>query len=352
MHLTSILATMAVLVLAAPAVAQSDDVREAPVRFEAGATTSSIVDAITGYQSVSYTVGLEAGRKLSITLEPSNLATYFNVYEPGFGPGDQALANSGMTSELVPDLNLFEGVVETSGTYTISIYMMRSAARRNETSNYTLTVGMDASGPTDGPVEADYADGLQGGPDYWQVNMSSGSGGLNIRQSPSAGANIVSVFSGGQILRNLGCRMAEGRRWCSVETPDGSVSGWAAGDFLIEGTAPTETSSSEPETLSKTVKFEPGTSGTTITDRVEEGGAINYLLGASEGQFLNVDLRPDGEFTHFNIFVPGGDLLYESSKASNSYRGQLYLSGDHIVTVYYLGGNGTASIYDIDFSIE
>ena len=142
------------------------------MRFETGSTVTKIEDAITGYQSVSYTIGLEAGRTLSVTLEPSNLATYFNVYEPGRGPGDQALANSGMTSELVPDLNRFEGVARMSGTYTISAYMMRSAARRNETSNYTLTVGLDESGPTDGPVKADYADGLQGGPDFWQVNTS------------------------------------------------------------------------------------------------------------------------------------------------------------------------------------
>ena len=143
--------------------------------------------------------------------------------------------------------------------------------------------------------------------------------------------------------------MAEGRRWCNVETPDGAISGWAAGDFLIESAAPPV---SESETLTKTVRFEPGTSDTSITDRVEEGGAINYVLGAREGQFLNVGLLPDGDFTHFNIFAPNGELLFESSKAGNSYRGQLYLSGDHIVTVYYLGGNGSASIYDIDFSIE
>ena len=345
-------ASIALISLSAPVVAQSDDIREALVRFDAGSTVAEIEDTITGYQSVSYTVGLEAGRRLSVKLDPTNTATYFNIYEPGRGPGDEALANSGLTGDLVSDLNRFESVVQTSGTYTISVYMMRSAARRNETTDYVLSVELDQSEPSDGPVQADYADGLQGGPDFWQVNTSSTESRLNVREAPSISANVVSVYYGGQTLRNLGCRMAEGRRWCNVETPDGSVSGWAAGDFLIEGAAPDSSNSSEPKTSTKTVNFAPGTSGKTITDRAEEGEAINYVLGAREGQFLNVTLRPDCNFTHFNIFMPGDDLLYESAKAGNSYRGQLYLSGDHTVTVYYLGGNGSASIYDIDFAIE
>jgi hypothetical protein len=229
---------VAVLAFSSPVTAQTDDIREAPVRFDAGSRISVIEDKITGFQSVSYSIGLEAGRRLSVTLRSSNTATYFKVYAPGRGPGDQALANSGMTSDLISDLNRFASVVETSGTYTISVYMMRSAARRSETANYSLTIEMDGSGPSDGPVQADYADGLQGGPDYWQVNTSNAESRLNVREAPSTGANVVSVYYGGQILRNLGCRMAEGRRWCNVETPDEAVSGWAAGDFLIEGTAP------------------------------------------------------------------------------------------------------------------
>ncbi|OWY14732.1 hypothetical protein B6V72_05670 [Thioclava sp. F34-6] len=60
---------------------------------------------------------------------------------------------------------------------------------------------------------------------------------LNMRSAPSTGASIVTRLADGQNLRNLGCRMAEGRRWCQVATlADPGFEGWAAGEYLIEGT--------------------------------------------------------------------------------------------------------------------
>ena len=39
-------------------------------------------------------------------------------------------------------------------------------------------------------------------------------------------------------------------------------------------------------------------------------------------------------------------------KILNRYHGQLYLTGDHVVTVYYLGAADTVSEYEIEFFIE
>ena len=36
----------------------------------------------------------------------------------------------------------------------------------------------------------------------------------------------------------------------------------------------------------------------------------------------------------FNIFTPDGHTLYESVRAGNEYRGQLWLNGDHVIEVY------------------
>jgi len=36
----------------------------------------------------------------------------------------------------------FKGVLPTDGDYTIRVYLVRAAARRNETSNYTLTISV------------------------------------------------------------------------------------------------------------------------------------------------------------------------------------------------------------------
>jgi hypothetical protein len=115
--------------------------------------------------------------------------------------------------------------------------MLRSAARRKERSNYTLDITISALGnaATLPPVQNDYADGLQGGPDYWDVTLADASRRLNIHASASSSSQVLGKVSNGAVLRNRGCRMAEGRRWCSVvtvKTP--RVSGWIVGQFLRE----------------------------------------------------------------------------------------------------------------------
>ncbi|KQB95907.1 hypothetical protein AL073_14695 [Loktanella sp. 1ANDIMAR09] len=220
------------LTLLAPVIATAqEDTRTVQVRFAAGVSGTTLTDTITGREVVLYTIGAEAGQRMTVTLNPSNLATYFNLYAPGAGPGGEAMAVSQMT----PELNAFDGALPLSGDYTVSVYLMRSAARRGEVSDYTLTIGI--SGDTGAVVQGDFADGLQGGPDFYQVATSGST--LNLRAGPSLGADRLARLSNGQILRNLGCRMAEGRRWCKVATlADPGVEGWTAGDFLIEGSRP------------------------------------------------------------------------------------------------------------------
>jgi hypothetical protein len=109
--------------------AQERGVRSERVAFAAGKSGATINGQITGYESVLYRVGAEGGQTMSIELKSANTATYFNVYEPGRGPGDTALAASSTTGDLVPALNRFSARLHTSGMYTVSVYMMRSAAR-------------------------------------------------------------------------------------------------------------------------------------------------------------------------------------------------------------------------------
>ncbi|MCC1480780.1 SH3 domain-containing protein [Roseibaca sp. Y0-43] len=82
----------------------------------------------------------------------------------------------------------------------------------------------------------DFADGLTGGPDYWEVTGVSGS--LNIRTAPSTSAPGRMGLLRGTVVQNLGCRMNEGRRWCEVAQMGGGVTGWAAGEYLREAAAP------------------------------------------------------------------------------------------------------------------
>jgi len=217
------------------AAAAQDGVRTEKVRFAPGDDHATLRDGIVGRESISYRVGAEAGQVMTVTLEPSNHSTYFNVYLPGSGPGDQSLANSGLIGEWISEPNRFTGALPASGDYTISVYMMPAAARRAERSDFTLDIAV--TGATGAVVTGDFADGLQGGPDFWQVATSGGP--LNVRAAASAAAAPRGQVANGTILRNAGgCRMAEGRRWCEVADPNGGLAGWAAGDFLREGAAP------------------------------------------------------------------------------------------------------------------
>ena len=208
----------------------AQEIRTEQVRFGPGQSGATITGAITGYESVSYKVGAEAGQTMSVALDASNLATYFNVYAPGSGPGDAALATGQLTGPMVPDINHFSGTLPASGDYTINVFMMRSAARRRERSDYSLEIAVTgATGPV---VQGDFADGLQGGPDYWAVAGLTPGDTLNLRAGPSTGHAVLGRLPEGTGLRNFGCRMAEGQRWCEVETLGGGAEAWLGGGHL------------------------------------------------------------------------------------------------------------------------
>lgn len=100
------------------------------------------------------------------------------------------------------------------------------------------------------------------------------------------------------------------------------------------------------------VRFSPGTTGATYSDSLGSGDAVRYVLGARNEQFLTVDLRGNSEFLNYIIYVPGGDILFESSQGGYEYEGQLYKSGDHVVEVFYNGDPGTVGDYDVIFQIN
>ena len=50
---------------------------------------------------------------------------------------------------------------------------------------------------------------------------------------------------------------------------------------------------------------------------------------------------PDANFLNFIITVPGGDILFDSSKGLYAYQGKLYNSGDQVVEVFCNGDQRT-----------
>jgi hypothetical protein len=132
-----------------------------------------------------------------------------------------------------------------------------------------------------------------------------------------------------------------------------AANGFDLADFWIDASQSGSNASSGGTTAgTHTVRFPAGSTNTTMTGRLGSEEAAKYVLGANNEQFLTVSLRPDNQLTYMIIYVPGGDILYESSQAGNEYYGQLYRSGDHVVEVFYKGEPGTVGNYDVYFEID
>jgi hypothetical protein len=125
------------LLLPAPVAAQ-DSVRTERIQFKSGASSTSVKGRIKGYEVVDYLVGARQGQSMKASLATKNTSTYFNILPPG--SKDEAIFN-GSISE-----NQFEGPLPATGDYRLRVYMMRSAARRNEVADYQLEVIISGPG--------------------------------------------------------------------------------------------------------------------------------------------------------------------------------------------------------------
>jgi hypothetical protein len=92
------------------------------------------------------------------------------------------------------------------------------------------------------------------------------------------------------------------------------------------------------QTTTHRVEFAKGSSSATLTGKVSGRDNVLYKLNARDGQFLKVTFKPDKESAGYNIYIPGrgpGDeALHNSETGGRDYRGQLYKTGDHTISVF------------------
>jgi hypothetical protein len=118
-------------------------IRQEKVQFAKGASSAVIKGQLKGDATVDYLVRAAAGQTLSVKLQKTNAQNYFNVMPPGSTGSAMFVGDSGEN---------YSGVLPADGDYIVRVYLMRPAARRGESSNYTLTVG--ASGKALAPIAA------------------------------------------------------------------------------------------------------------------------------------------------------------------------------------------------------
>ncbi len=215
------LGLVTLMLLGQPAPTMAQEVER--VRFAPGRDGAVLQGGVTGYDDITYLVGANAGQHMVIDFGSSNASAAFNVFAPG--SSDEAIFIGSVSG------SRFDMILPESGTYRVQVYLMRNAARRNESTNYVLDLRIRAARP-------DFADGLSGGPDWWVVTGVAAGDLLNLREGPGTRFARVASLANGQVMQNRGCRQVGSTRWCRISTPDGVVSGWAAGRFLRESAGP------------------------------------------------------------------------------------------------------------------
>ena len=183
----------ALMLVTAPVVSAEGGIREQQVQFKKGESGTTIKGSIKGDQTVDYKLRASAGQTMVVKFKPSNASAYFNVLPPG---SDEAIF-IGSTSG-----NDFSGNLAASGEYTIRVYLMRNAARRNESAKYTLDIGVSGDANKSGgaaPAAATAAAG-NAGPAKWDA-----SGNVKC----SAGSDKFDKECGFRVVRDLPKKAAD-----------------------------------------------------------------------------------------------------------------------------------------------
>ncbi|NHB75520.1 SH3 domain-containing protein [Rhodobacter calidifons] len=148
-------------------------------------------------------------------------------------------------------------------------------------------------------------DDLAGGPDFWRVTGLAGNERLGVRLEPRSSSDVLATLRNGEIVRNLGCRMSGGARWCRIRSTVGmDVTGWVRGSYLRESAAPGGGGGGGsgpdfyvvrglPAGDTLNVRTRPSTQGDVIA-RLSEGARVRNLGCEQSGQTRWCKIRSTG----------------------------------------------------------
>lgn len=174
--------------------------------------------SVTGHDSVHYALSGAQGQVLSVDLGGAEAVPEFLIRE---AEKSEVLFLSSAAPAPVADLALPQ-----PGDYVIEVFLQDALAEQAVPVAYDLVVGLNPP---------DFADGLAGGPDWWQV---SGTQTLTLRAGPSERFPPVGVAEVGAVGQNAGCHLNLGTRWCAVTLSGSGAKGWLPGAALTEAAAP------------------------------------------------------------------------------------------------------------------
>ena len=208
------------LVAASSSAFAADGIESRPLQFVKGTSSATVKGSLKGDKTIDYKLRAKAGQTMSVTLKTSNGANYFNVLPPG-STGEAIVIGSTSGNE-------WTGPLPADGEYTVRVYLMRSAARRSETADYTLTVGLTGAAATSphwgtapagdakvkgtpyhaaGTVPCSMGSAPQGSAqcDFGVIRGQPGS--VVVHVTPSGGFKRVLTFAGGKVTSDADAKV-------------------------------------------------------------------------------------------------------------------------------------------------
>ncbi len=110
------------------------------IQFAKGKTSASVSGKIKGNEDIDYVIRARAGQTLTVDFKASKGAAYFNVMPPG------STYEAIFVGSRENNSDHFKGTLPSDGDYIIRIYLMGDAKDSGKPINYTLKVGIPASG--------------------------------------------------------------------------------------------------------------------------------------------------------------------------------------------------------------
>jgi len=108
------------------------------IAFGKGKSSASVSGKVQGNNDVDYVIRASAGQTMTVDFKAGKGAAYFNVLPPG-SMGEAIFVGSS-------EGNHFKAALPSDGDYTIRVYLMGGAKDSGKPVNYTLKVGIPASG--------------------------------------------------------------------------------------------------------------------------------------------------------------------------------------------------------------
>lgn len=144
--------------------------------------------------------------------------------------------------------------------------------------------------------------------------------------------------AGGEILSSswsqagtlVQLRDAGGTTWECIGYDDGTVGDLRVADAADDGGG-AMAGASAAQSGPVVVHFQTGTTGATYDGDLGPGEALQYILGARNGQVLTVRISPPNGDIYYQIINPDDSRLLDMVPAGTPYEGQLWQSGDHVV---------------------